>query len=189
MADTVEYRDIPGYPGYRAGSDGSVWTAWKKGAAGKGAGRGKTRLYISSEWVRIRAKCRLGEYPMVGLKRPSVKMVSLPLHRIVLLAFVGPRPDGAVCRHLDGNKHNNALCNLVYGTQKENAQDAIRHGTFAHGETHCCAKLNSDSVRAIRAEVLAGTTLDVLAARYQVNRNAIWLAATRKTWKHVEDAA
>lgn len=25
--ETVEYRDIPGCPGYRVGNDGSLWTA------------------------------------------------------------------------------------------------------------------------------------------------------------------
>lgn len=27
---TVEYRDIEGFPGYRIGSDGTVWSCWKR---------------------------------------------------------------------------------------------------------------------------------------------------------------
>src|SRR5215472_269740 len=30
----VDYRDIPGFPGYRVGDDGSIWSAWRKGGRG-----------------------------------------------------------------------------------------------------------------------------------------------------------
>ena len=38
----VEYRDVPGWPGYRVGDDGSVWSLWKR----RGLGRG-TATYLS----------------------------------------------------------------------------------------------------------------------------------------------
>jgi hypothetical protein len=184
--ESVEYRDMPGFPGYRAGSDGSVWTAWRRGPAGKGAGQGKRRFLIGNGWRRISPKLSANEYPRISFSRVGQRGLVWPVHRAILLAFVGPKPAALVCRHRDGNKHNNALSNLSYGTQKENVEDAIRHGTLTHGEKHPCAKLNSDSVRVIRTEVASGTTLDVLAARFHVDRNAVWLAATRRTWKHVE---
>lgn len=52
------------------------------------------------------------------------------VHEIVLKAFVGERPltdERGEIRHLDGNKTNNSLGNLRYGTISENAQDRIRH--------------------------------------------------------------
>lgn len=52
------------------------------------------------------------------------------IHEIVLKAFVGERPltdERGEIRHLDGNKTNNSLGNLRYGTISENAQDRIRH--------------------------------------------------------------
>jgi hypothetical protein len=59
-------------------------------------------------------------------------------HHLVLLAFVGPRPEGMETRHLDGNPRNNSLSNLAYGTHTENMQDKIRHGTNSGAEkTHC----------------------------------------------------
>jgi len=184
--ESVKYLSVPGFPGYRVGDDGSVWTAWKKGPGGKGSGRGTGKPYISDEWKRIRVKLRPGDYPMVGLKRVGCKAVVWPLHRVVMLAFVGPRPKGNVCRHLDGNPHNNSLSNLCYGTPQENVEDSVRHGTFVRGEKSPSAKLTNDSVRSIRIESAAGATLDALAAKYKVDRNAIWLAVKRKTWKHVE---
>lgn len=62
----------------------------------------------------------------VVLGRGNTRMV----HALVLLAFVGARPSGAECRHLDGNPANNRLDNLRWGTRTENILDAVRHGTW-----------------------------------------------------------
>ena len=50
-------------------------------------------------------------------------------HLLVMLAFVGPRPEGLETRHFDGNHLNNRLKNLRYGTSSENSMDTVRHGT------------------------------------------------------------
>ncbi len=52
------------------------------------------------------------------------------IHELVLEAFVCPRPDGMICRHLDGCKTNNRVENLCWGTYIENAQDQFDHGTM-----------------------------------------------------------
>ena len=52
------------------------------------------------------------------------------VHELVLRAFVGPRPhteERGENRHLDGDKSNNKLWNLKYGTITENAADRVRH--------------------------------------------------------------
>lgn len=52
------------------------------------------------------------------------------VHELVLKAFVGPRPhteERGEIRHLDGNKTNNNLGNLKYGTVRENVADRMRH--------------------------------------------------------------
>lgn len=51
------------------------------------------------------------------------------VHRLVILAHVGPPPSEALqIRHLDGNPHNNHASNLAWGTVSENAQDRVAHG-------------------------------------------------------------
>lgn len=49
------------------------------------------------------------------------------VHRLVLEAFVGPRPEGRQCRHLDGNSLDNRLDNLAWGTMKEDTDDRLKH--------------------------------------------------------------
>jgi len=53
----------------------------------------------------------------------------LNVHRAVLLAFRGPKPEGLVSRHLNGVASDNRLENLVYGTTSENVMDSVRQGT------------------------------------------------------------
>lgn len=77
------------------------------------------------------------------------------VHQLVLETFVGPRPKGMECRHLDGNKHNNHLKNLKWGTRSENQHDAVKHGTHSNGrlgkfgEKHPNSKLSDEDRRLI----------------------------------------
>lgn len=60
------------------------------------------------------------------------------VHRLVLLAFVGPCPEGMEVRHLNGVPADNRLTNLRYGTSLENKMDIIRHGRHPEMmKTHC----------------------------------------------------
>jgi hypothetical protein len=61
-----------------------------------------------------------------------------PVHRLVLLAYVGPPPLGHEACHGDGDRVNNRLANLRWGTKSENMQDKLLHGTnYALNKTHC----------------------------------------------------
>lgn len=76
----------------------------------------------------------VGRYsrPVVGLCSPGMPQVQRTVGRTVLEAFLGPEP-GLVARHLDGNPFNNRIDNLAWGTNKQNTEDSISHGT--HGST------------------------------------------------------
>jgi len=50
------------------------------------------------------------------------------VHLLVAAAFIGPRPEGLMTRHMDGDPGNNRAGNLAWGTAEENAQDMLRHG-------------------------------------------------------------
>lgn len=77
-------------------------------------------------------------YRMYALHKDDDSMQSFVAHRLVMTAFVGPRPDGMEVRHLDGNKDNNNLTNLAYGTASQNTLDTVEHGTHPMArKTHC----------------------------------------------------
>jgi hypothetical protein len=87
--------------------------------------------------VELRGSFDSNGYRRVTLSSDSGRK-GFCVHQLVMLAFVGPRPEGMEVRHLDGDKLNNALPNLRYDTHLENMRDLVRHGT--HGKanrTHC----------------------------------------------------
>ena len=52
----------------------------------------------------------------------------VPVHSMVLAAFVGPRPPGFVACHNDGDPGNNCVGNLRWDTPSSNSYDMVRHG-------------------------------------------------------------
>lgn len=64
------------------------------------------------------------------------KRTMLSAHRAVLLAFVGPCPEGFEACHNDGDATNNRPENLRWDTHLSNNQDRKRHGRYASGADH-----------------------------------------------------
>jgi hypothetical protein len=62
------------------------------------------------------------------------------VHHLVLEAFVGPCPDGHVCRHLNGDPADNRTANLAWGTHSENGLDSVVHGTNWQARKTRCAR-------------------------------------------------
>lgn len=60
------------------------------------------------------------------------------VHQVVLAAFHGPRPDGLLARHLNGNGSDNRAANLRWGTASENMLDRTAHGTCPAHERSTC---------------------------------------------------
>lgn len=79
---------------------------------------------------RAKLSTRPDGYKVVSVGGRGAPVVRV--HKLVLETFVGPPPSNKpIVRHLNGDRGDNELGNLKYGTLKENTQDAIRHGTFS----------------------------------------------------------
>jgi hypothetical protein len=104
------------------------------------------------------------------------------VNRLVLLCFRGPAKPGQVCRHLDGNRVNNRLNNLAWGTLVENYNDRRNHGTSNEGERHPHAKLTEEKVREIRCSDELSASL---AHRFGVTRDHVTRLRSGIGWEHV----
>lgn len=183
----VEYRPIPGFPGYRVGDDGSIWTsryrsrtstgifAWIIGDAWTVMKPCKRKWVANSNWTPI-------SYPQVTLSRLDGIRSVLLVHAIVLEAFVGPCPPGMECRHLDGIPMNVALWNLCWGTRKQNADDRAKHGK-TRGEKHYRAVLTEALVTEAKLRRANGESFTSIAADMNVSRQTISDAIRGINWK------
>lgn len=108
------------------------------------------------------------------------------VHILVLTSFVGPAPDGHVCCHGDGNKENNRVDNLRWGTVKENCADTVRHGNSMRGEKNHTARLNTEKVIAIKTlyNKTKATHKD-LASLFDVHTSTVKDITSGRTWGHV----
>ncbi len=170
-------KEIAGYDGfYRIGKDGSVWSC--RGLGHKcGAIRG---------WFRMKPlRHRIGKsYVRNGIRLHKNGIAKgFKIHTLVAEAFIGRRPDGMECRHLDGNAENNNFRNLAWGTHQQNIDDRNSHGTSNQGERQGSHKLTEKDVLEIR-RIYCGHGVR-LAQRYGVKKATIFAVVARRTWKHI----
>lgn len=78
------------------------------------------------------------------------KTKGITIHKLMSITFLGKRPKNKQVRHLDGNKENNKLSNLVYGTALQNSEDRKYHNKTAFGEKIGTSKLSNEDVLDIR---------------------------------------
>ncbi len=174
MSDELqeEWRRIPGYPDYEVSNLGRV-RSWKVNAAQPDPPRMMSQV-ASPDGYRYVFLYASGKKSM---KRKRI-------HTLVLEAFVGPRPDGQECRHLDADRGNNCLSNLAWGDRLAQWDDRRRQGRDPHGEQHRSHKLTEDDVRAIRRRALTASARS-LAREYGVSHTTINAAIHGPRWAHV----
>lgn len=114
------------------------------------------------------------------------RKVTEHLHTLVLRAFVGPRPEGHVGGHRDGNPSNNKLSNLDWITFVENEADKRRHGRNLPGSKNHQAKLTESSVIQMRQMYArGGLRLDDLGFLFGVSRPVAHKIVRCRAWRHV----
>jgi len=130
---------------------------WKPIQGFEGRYEVSDRGHVKSGGVKIlRGAISSNKYLVVNLQ----SLVHC-VHTLVLEAFVGPRPAGLVCDHIDGDRFNNCVGNLRWITSAENT----RRGR--------ATKLTESQVQDIRKHAQSGVPQKELAKAYGVARITI----------------
>jgi len=144
--------------------------------------------YEASSMGRIRGHKGLlsisysSRYPHVTLY-PEKKTYAV--HVLIAMTFHGPRPDGFIIRHKDGNHLNNAANNLHYGTRQENEADKIQHGTHRKGTKHPLSKLSEEDVIDIRNRRTRGEKQIDIASYYGISFQHVSDIIKKRFWRHI----
>lgn len=114
---------IPGYVVTRDGRVFSTGTNWRGYGVRELAAQPNSHGYL-------RVRCLVldeARFPREVVRR------SFFVHEIVAEAFLPERPPGHEVRHLNGDRTDNRVDNLAWGTRQDNADDREAHGRTARG--------------------------------------------------------
>lgn len=171
------WRPVPNWPGYEVSSFGHIRSLPRVVIRRRRTG------YSAGQPQRLRGGIMRTfdnhkGYRQLRLRRVG-KAKTFTVHRLVMLAFVGARPEGMEICHFDGDKWNNRLTNLRYDTPESNREDAKRHGQT---KARPNSKLTVEQVLVIRSSPLR---TGLLAARFGVTRYTIQSVRSGRTWAWV----
>ena len=157
MEGVVRWADVVDHPRYRISDTGLVESP---------SGKRLAIIACPSGYMRFRA-----------IRHDGFRS-TLKVHREVLRSFVGD-PHGRECRHLDGDKTNNTLHNLAWGSRSENCIDILRHGNNAR------LRLTAESVSEAMDRRSRGERVCDLAVAYGVHVKTMSRAIRGVTWSFV----
>lgn len=181
-----EWRNIHGFEGlYQVSNFGRVKSLEFKQTIKNRWGTLTTRV-IKEKMLKDWRPAHQRKYAHVILYKNG-KGKTAGIHTLVAAAFLGPRPVSMVICHNDGNKANNNVDNLRYGTVKENSEDDIKHGVnfFKNGENHPTSKLSNKDVIEIRSRFACGENQTKIANDYGIVQQTVSGICREKVWKHV----
>lgn len=167
------WKPIPDREGYEASSHGRVRSVDRVVQTSTGARRYKGQL------LRPYRQPRGYVMALLGVKNCHY------VHRLVLEAFVGPCPEGMEACHNNGDRGDNRVSNLRWGTAVDNAADRDRHGTQARGESVGNSTLTENDIRRIRALREAGKTQQSIADEIGTDQRHVSRILRRAAWRHV----
>ena len=162
---------------------GGCWTQVQAAPSYWVSSDGRVASFVKTP--RVLKPIRLGLYHGVQLKHPEGKTRKHYIHRLVLTSWTRPGDSGEQCRHLDGNRDNNDLGNLAWGSVSENHRDKDLHGTSPRGERNPMAVLSEKSVLQMREmRRLTGSSYKTIAAQFGVSVMTAYRAITGQSWSN-----
>jgi HNH endonuclease len=152
-AEREIWAEIPGRPGYTASTLGNIM--------------GPTGKVLSPQ---LKKKPKRGK----AYLHVEIRDKRIPVHKLILTAFVGARPLGTESRHLNDDAFDNRLENLAWGSQLENRVDAIMNGRI-----RCLTTKEVEQIRSSKH-----LTLRAAAAQFGVSKSLVGVIRSRQIWKN-----
>lgn len=97
------------------------------------------------------------------------------IHQLVAETFLGPRPQGLLIRHLNGDPSDNRVENLAYGTNSQNQIDV-----YAHKGRLC--KLSIADVKSIRRRLILGESCKNIAETHKIRPQTVSSIKHRRSY-------
>ena len=170
------WKPVIGYEGfYEASNQGRVRSVVRTVAFGRKGGERNVGGVILKPVFGSRG------YPVVNLTKPGSRR-QLFLHKVILEAFTGGRPEGMECCHNNGDTSDARLENLRWDTRSGNHKDKRKHGTWQVGERANNVKLTNEIVLAIRRR---GLTASQARREYGLSKTNASRIVKGVTWRHL----
>lgn len=155
-----EWRDVPGWDGFKVSSYGRV-------------------IRPSGQFADYSGQLESEKSITISIKMRSTPIPKrLLLHRLVAMAFRDAPETGGEVVHVDGNRKNNHVANLRFGY----GEDAKIEKKDLGGKK----LLDADDVRAIREKIASGIILQDIADEYGVSRGTISGIKHRRIHRNVK---
>lgn len=90
------------------------------------------------------------------------------VHKLVALAFLGPRPDGKQVNHIDRVRSNSRANNFEYLTPSENMQHSLCN--YTKDKKHIAIDLSRETIAVIRHEAIQGVTIAAISRKFHISR-------------------
>ena len=158
MKISEEWRDIPGYEGiYQVSNLGNVRSL------------DRTLECKNGRIIKLKGKL-LKQGNKNGYKFVNLRFGhSVSVHVLVAQAFIGNRPEGMDICHKNGNKADNRVSNLEYGTRSKNNLDGYR----IRGYVTKKQVLNPIKAKEIKEKLKSGNSLRNLSNEFGCSKSTI----------------
>lgn len=155
--DAITYKQIPGYIGYLASTDGKIYSS-------------KNNKFLSQGLTRR-------GYREIKLSKNGIPKTQL-VHRLIATAFYGPST--LSFDHINFDKEDNRVSNLRFISSIENHKLAIDNNRIRQGHEHNSATLSKEQVHYIRSSTKSNTEL---GRELGVTRHIVYLIKTNRSYK------
>ena len=167
------WKDIPGYEGSYQVSDMGRVRSVDRCVKAKASTRTRAHTRISKGVLLNPGRNTKYGHVTVSLGRRN----SINVHRLVMLAFVGPCPENKEVLHGNCDATDNRIVNLSYGTRSDNNIDSSKAGK---------RKLNPEKVIALRAMLEYGIPQRTVAKHFSIAPSTVAQVKKGTTWSHVK---